>query len=139
MRAEMSTLHCNCIVIWNELQCNVLIWAGNLRQNVNKWCHQESIYINEQKITHKTVSRQLKQTKPRAWLSSIYTSCKAIFPWRIPSLKMKMDISLPRKFPVPPGTAQAASRSSYHQSTVSPHQSAWISEFFVYIVFRHYG
>ena len=22
----------------------VLIWAGNLKQNVNKWCHQESIY-----------------------------------------------------------------------------------------------
>ena len=37
--AKMSSLHCNSFQITTESQCNVLIWAGNLKQNVNKWCH----------------------------------------------------------------------------------------------------
>ena len=34
--AKMSSLHCNSFPITMESQCNVLIWAGNLKQNINK-------------------------------------------------------------------------------------------------------
>ena len=42
-------VHCIANPLFFRMNCNtmcsfLLIWAGSFEQNVNKWCHQESIY-----------------------------------------------------------------------------------------------